>query len=207
MLQPDVAAHGLDQPVDPWDPLGVGPGQSREPEHGALDRHRAVRPSELDHGRGRLLGELARAADHPRIEVQQVPRAGHGLTLKSRSRSARRRVNNLWTPGSVRSRSSAIAACPGVYPLPTSMVTSAASPSAPSAAAENDVAIEKKMTVPPAAGASRGPPSAPGTSTQTTVTPAVGLTTLATATGSRASPKTTSSASPLSATASASSGV
>src|SRR3954453_6830327 len=205
MLQTDVAADGLDQPVDPRDALGVGPGQSREPEHGAFDRHRAVRPSELHHGRGRLLGELASAADNPRVEVQQVPRAGHGLTLKSRSRSARRRVNNLWTPGSVRSRSSAIAACPGVYPLPTSMVTSAASPSAPSAAAENDVAIEKKMTVPPGEVASRAPPSAPATSTQTTQTSAAGRTASPTATGSRASTTTTSSAKPLSATAAASS--
>src|SRR3954465_3146647 len=80
----------------------------------------------------------------------------------SRSRSARRRVNNLWTPGSVRSRSSAKAACPGMYPLPTSMVTSTASPSAPSAAAENDVAMEKKITVPPGAGAGSAPPPAPG---------------------------------------------
>ena len=52
------------------------------------------------------------------------------------------------------------------------MVTSAASPSAPRAAAENDVAIEKKMTVPPSAVARIAPCSQPGTSTQTTVTSA-----------------------------------
>ena len=51
-------------------------------------------------------------------------------------------------------------------------MTSAASPSAPSAAAENDVAIEKKMTVPPSAVARIAPCSQPGTSTQTTVTSA-----------------------------------
>ena len=45
-----------------------------------------------------------------------------------------------------------VCAWPGVYPLPTSMVTSAASPSAPSAAAVNEVAIEKKITVPPCGG-------------------------------------------------------
>ncbi len=53
-----------------------------------------------------------------------------------------------------------------------SMVTSAATPSAPSAAAVNEVAMEKKITVPPWAVASTAPPSQPGTSTQTTVTSA-----------------------------------
>src|SRR3954464_5114783 len=52
------------------------------------------------------------------------------------------------------------------------MVTSAAIPSAPSAAWENDVPIEKKTTVPPSAVARIAPCSAPGTSTQTTVRPA-----------------------------------
>ena len=53
-----------------------------------------------------------------------------------------------------------------------SMVTSAARPSAPSAAAANDVAMLKKMTVPPSAVARIAPCSQPGTSTQTTVTSA-----------------------------------
>ena len=53
-----------------------------------------------------------------------------------------------------------------------SIVTSAARPSAPSAAAANEVAIEKKTTVPPSAVARIAPCSQPGTSTQTTVTSA-----------------------------------
>jgi hypothetical protein len=53
-----------------------------------------------------------------------------------------------------------------------SMVTSAASPSAPSAAAEKLVAMLKKITVPPSAVARIAPCSQPGTSTQTTVTSA-----------------------------------
>src|SRR3954447_19790505 len=56
------------------------------------------------------------------------------------------------------------------------MVTSAANPSAPSAAAEKEVAMEKKITVPPGAVASRAPPSTPATSTQTTGTSAAGCT-------------------------------
>ena len=52
------------------------------------------------------------------------------------------------------------------------MVTSAASPSAPRAAALNDVAIEKKITVPPWRVDKIAPPSHPATSTHTTVTSA-----------------------------------
>jgi hypothetical protein len=50
------------------------------------------------------------------------------------------------------------------------MVTSAARPSALRAAVLNDVAIEKKTTVPPSAVDRMAPPSQPGTSTHTTVT-------------------------------------
>src|SRR5919201_4935395 len=88
-----------------------------------------------------------------------------------------------------------------------SISTSAASPSAPSAAAENEVAMEKKTTVPPSAVASTAPCSQPGTSTQTTVTSTGSPTASATATGSRASATTTSSASPAAHTASASAAV
>src|SRR6476646_5133211 len=80
------------------------------------------------------------------------------------------------------------------------MVTSAARPSAPRAAAGKDVAIEKKTTVPPGAVARMAPPSQPGTSTQTTVmsaAPPVAATASRRAIGSRASATTTLSASPL----------
>ena len=73
------------------------------------------------------------------------------------------------------------------------MVTSAASPSAPSAAALNEVAIEKKMTVPPSAVARIAPPSQPGTSTHTMVRsagPPAAATASRSATGSRASQTT-----------------
>ncbi len=99
-----------------------------------------------------------------------------------------------------------------MYPLPISMVTSAARPSAPSAAAGNEVAIEKKITVPPAAVDRIAPCSQPGTSTHTTVTsagpPRALVTAAETATGSRASASATVSANPapLSRSASASTG-
>src|SRR5690349_9951372 len=80
------------------------------------------------------------------------------------------------------------------------MVTSAARPSAPSAAAGKLVAIEKKITVPPAAVARIAPCSQPGTSTHTTVTvagaPSAATTADDTATGSRASATATWSATP-----------
>jgi hypothetical protein len=79
------------------------------------------------------------------------------------------------------------------------MVTSAARPSAPSAAALNDVAIEKNTTVPRSAVARIAPPSHPGTSTQTTVTsagPPAPLIACDSATGSRASARTVTSVSP-----------
>src|SRR5690606_18472695 len=91
-----------------------------------------------------------------------------------------------------------------------SIVTSAASPSAPSAAAGNEVAIEKNTTVPPGAVARIAPCSQPGTSTQTTVTsagPPAPSTAAATATGSRASARTTASARPEAASRSSSSAV
>jgi hypothetical protein len=75
--------------------------------------------------------------------------------------------------------------------LPTSIVTSAARPSAPSAAAAKLVAMEKKITVPPLLVDRIAPCSQPGTSTQTTVTvagpPSAPVTAEDTATGSRAS--------------------
>src|SRR3954449_11581728 len=55
------------------------------------------------------------------------------------------------TPGLRRYTSSARAACPAVSPCPTSIVTSAGIPSAPSAPTEKDVDMEKKTTVPPSA--------------------------------------------------------
>src|ERR1022692_4655867 len=80
------------------------------------------------------------------------------------------------------------------------MVTSRAPPPSPRAGAVNEVAIEKKITVPPWAVASTAPPSQPGTSTQTTVTSA-GPPALRTgpdsAMGARASAISTWSASPL----------
>src|SRR3954447_10980054 len=83
-------------------------------------------------------------------------------------------------------------------------VTSAARPSAPSAAAGNDVAIEKNTTVPRCAVASTAPCSQPGTSTQTTVTsagPPAAATASASATGSRASASAAASGSPASSSA------
>src|SRR4051794_33906363 len=84
-------------------------------------------------GRGRI-----RRAVHPAVAINDA----HGAQS-----AASRASNNARTAGSARSRSSANAACPGTKPLPTSIVTSAARPSAPKAAAANDVAIEKKITV------------------------------------------------------------
>src|SRR5919107_416857 len=87
------------------------------------------------------------------------------------------------------------------------MVTSAASPSAPSAAALKDVAIEKNTTVPPSAVDRIAPPSQPGTSTHTTVTsagPPDASTAVDNATGSRASASTTASARPAAVSRSAS---
>ncbi len=80
--------------------------------------------------------------------------------------------NSARTPGSDRIRSRASSACPGTYPLPISMVRSAAHALGAERAAAKEVAMEKKMTVPPGAVARIAPPSQPGTSTHTTVTSA-----------------------------------
>ena len=88
------------------------------------------------------------------------------------------------------------------------MVTSAAMPSAPRAAALNEVAIEKKMTVPPWAVDKMAPPSHPATSTHTTVTsagPPAARVLAASPTGSRASATTISSTRPSASRSSAAS--
>lgn len=90
--------------------------------------------------------------------------------------------------------------------MPTSIVTSAARPSAPSAAAAKLVAIEKKITVPPSSVARTAPCSQPGTSTQTTVTsagaPSAVVTAVDSPTGSRASANATLVARPARSSAS-----
>src|SRR3984957_13706464 len=86
---------------------------------------------------GGLARQLAGLADQGRVQVQL---ALHPATLRS---------NSARTAPLVRISSSARSAWPGTYPFPTSIRTSAAIPSAPRAAALNDVAIEKKITVPP----------------------------------------------------------
>src|SRR5262249_18417297 len=123
-----------------------------------------------------------------------VERGGHV------AHRAVRAANRSRTPGTARKRLSAKSAWPGTDPLRISRVTSAASPSAPTAAAENDVAMLKKMTVPPSAVARIAPCSQPGTSTQTTVTsagpPRAAVTATASDAGSRASASATWSAIP-----------
>src|SRR6185312_14455791 len=156
-----------------------------QPQHGPFHRHRGVRAGQVRDRLPGQPGQLAGPGDERRIEVQL---AGHAPT---------RRSNSCRTDGVVRIRSSAKSAWPGTYPLPTSIVTSAAMPSAPRAAALKRVAIEKKMTVPPCLVDKHAPPSHPATSTHTTVTSAGPPTTPprpASPTRSRASATTISSA-------------
>src|SRR5579862_2402031 len=83
--------------------------------------------------------------------------------------------------GLSRSVCSAVSACPLAYPLPTIMVTSLPTPSAPSAAAVNDVDIEKKYTMPSSFVDKIEDSSVPGTLTQLITTSASSGATEATA--------------------------
>src|ERR1019366_6139386 len=209
VLQPHALPHGIDQPVHPRHAVPISAAQACEAQHGALDRNRRVRPGQLDNRLSGRSGQFTGFADDGRIESEL--RLHHASSLICALRCVRytattdcvvpvRPSKMARTAGSARIRPRAIWACPGTYPLPISMVTSAATPSAPSAAAVNEAAIEKKITVPPWAVASTAPPSQPGTSTQTTVTSAgrpAPATTENSASGSRASAITTWSASPL----------
>src|SRR6185369_6046788 len=184
VLEPDRFADRVGEPVHPRHPVLVRPVQAGQPQHGSLHRHRGVRPGQVRDRLPGQPGQLAGPGDERRIEVQL---AGHDVT---------RRSNSCRTDGVVRMRSSAKSAWPGTYPFPTSMVTSAASPSAPRAAALKLVAMEKKITVPPCFVDRIAPPSQPATSTHTTVTsagPPAASTRLANPTGSLASAITISS--------------
>src|SRR5262249_14443948 len=152
---------------------GTAAGEAAEPQHRPLHRHRAVGAGHVHDRPARRRRELARLADDRRVQPERGHRRIAVLAVRHRRHPSAVRLSKICrTPGSARIRSSARSACPGTYPLPISIVTSAATPSAPSAAALNEVAIEKKITVPPCAVARTAPPSQPGTSTQTTVTPA-----------------------------------
>src|SRR3954470_24137174 len=168
-------------------------------DESAVELHRLVR---------RPLGHVAYPGDDLVAHQKRgrVRRPEHPAAAIERARhrwsAPRRASKSSRTAGTVRMRSSARSAWPGVYPFPTSIVTADASPSAPSAAAVKEVAIEKKMTVPWSGSVARiAPCSQPGTSTQTTVTsagpPSAWVTASERATGSRASATATTSARPL----------
>ena len=84
------------------------------------------------------------------------------------------------------------------YPFPTIILTSFPIPSAPSAAAVNDVAMEKKYTVPPSLqhriDASSVPPTFTQFTTRSASSGSASGTALSTASASRASATTTRSA-------------
>ena len=77
VLEPDVGADGVDQPVGPRRALGVGAGQPGQPQRGALDRHGGVLLGELDDGLAHLARELAGLLDGPLVELELADGLGH----------------------------------------------------------------------------------------------------------------------------------
>ena len=123
VLEPGRLADRVGEPVHPRHPVLVRPVQAGQPQHGAFHGDGGMRPGQVGDRLPGEPGQLAGLRHQRRVQVQL---AVHEATRCS---------NSFRTDGTLRIRPSARSACPGTYPLPTSIVTSAASPSAPSAAA------------------------------------------------------------------------
>ena len=108
VLEPDVGAHAVDEPVHPGGALGVGTVETGEPQRRALDRHRGVLPGDLDDRPPDLARQRPGLPHGRRVEVEGAL-AGPGRRCHHSLRSNRPR-----TPSWARSSSSAYAACPGV---------------------------------------------------------------------------------------------
>ena len=74
VLQTDVGAYGVGEPVDPRCAVGVGAGETREPQRRPLDRDGGVGLGELHDRPADLAGEAAGLADGGRIEVELLRR-------------------------------------------------------------------------------------------------------------------------------------
>src|SRR4029453_19364463 len=133
---PDPEA-GLWLAGDGVERLAVAPGRGRP----GGDAH-AVKLGEDGDQRGRLADVLGEA------EKRDAPRSGCAEPRGQRPGGAHRPgpasdANAADSEGWRRSNASAVSSCPGTKPLPIHKRVGLARPSAPSAAAENDVAIPK----------------------------------------------------------------
>ncbi len=103
VLEADVGADHVEQPVDPRRAVGVGTGEAGQPQRGPLDGDGGVLLGEPDDRAPDLAGESTCAAYVCLVETQPAGGRHHNL----RSKSPR-------TPASARSSSRAYAAWPGV---------------------------------------------------------------------------------------------
>ncbi len=70
VLEADVRAHGVDEPIHPRDALGVRPGQAGQAQHGTLNRDGGGRAGHADHGLGRVRCKAACLGDDRGVEMQ-----------------------------------------------------------------------------------------------------------------------------------------
>ena len=70
VLQAGALSDGVDEAVHPGHAVGVGALQPGQPQHGALDRDRGVRPGHLDDRLAGLGRQRARLADDRGVEVE-----------------------------------------------------------------------------------------------------------------------------------------
>ena len=108
VLEADVGADAVDEPVDPRRALGVGSLETGQPQRRSLDRHGRVLLGDLDDRPPDLAGQRPGLAHGDRVEVEGAP-PGPG-----RRRHHSLRSNRLRTPSWARSSSRAYAAWPGV---------------------------------------------------------------------------------------------
>ena len=105
MLEPDVGADDVGEPVDPRGAVGVGAAEPGQAQGGALDGDGGVALGEVDDRLADLAGQRAGTAYVGAVDAELAARGG-GPCQILRSKSPR-------TPASPRSSSMAYAAWPG----------------------------------------------------------------------------------------------
>ena len=84
MLEPDVGAYDVGEPVDPRRAVRVGAAEPGEAEGGALDAHRGVALGEVDDRLADLACERARAAYVGAVDAEGARAGGPCQILRSK---------------------------------------------------------------------------------------------------------------------------
>ena len=81
MLEPDLAADGIHQMIDPRLTVVIGTGKAGQPESSPLDRHRGVAPGQRDDGLPGLGGQKASPVHGRPVKVELTTEGCHVSSL------------------------------------------------------------------------------------------------------------------------------